>query len=71
MRASVVSFVSLCQRGHIQCISAATDLEDDFIGGLCPDERLRGRIIVFDVIVDGAFQFRNACERTSADTLGG
>ena len=59
------------QRRHLQSRSAAVDFADDVARGFCPDERLRVGIVVFDVIVDGAFELRHAGENTSADPLCG
>ena len=59
------------QRGHFQGRSAAVDLEDDVVRGFCPDERFRVGIVVFDVVVDGAFELRHAGESAAADTLCG
>lgn len=59
------------ERGHFQRRSAAIDLEDDVVRGFCPDERHRIGIVVFDVVVDGAFKFRHAREDTPANTLRG
>ena len=59
------------QGRHFQSRSAAIDFADDVIRGFGPDERLRIGIVVFDVIVDGAFQFRHAGKYPSADPLCG
>ncbi len=59
------------QRRHFESRPAAIDLEDDSVCRFRPDVRLRIGVVVFDIIVDGAFELRHACENASANALFG
>jgi len=49
---------------------SATDLGDDLLGGLGPDEGMGVLVVVGDVVVDGGDQLGHASEASSADALG-
>ena len=59
------------QRRHFQRCPAAVDLEDDVVDRFCPDKRLGIGIVVFDVIVDGMFEFSHALENAAPDAVRG
>jgi hypothetical protein len=54
---------------HFETRSAAIDFADNVVRRFCPDKRLRTGIVLFDVVVDGAFQLRHAGKHASGDGL--
>jgi hypothetical protein len=46
------------------------DLEDDVMGGLCPDKGFGMGIVVRNVVVDGGGEFGHTFEDTATNTPG-
>ena len=54
-----------------QGCASPIDLEDDVMGGLCPDKRLGMDVVVANVVVDGGGEVGHTFEDTATNTLGG
>ena len=55
--------------GLFEGVSRAGDLCEDFFGGFGPDERLGVGIVVFEVVVNGSFEFGDGGEDAATDAL--
>ena len=53
-----------------QGCASAIDLEDDVMGGLCPDKGLGMGVVMRNVVVDGGGEFGHTFEDTATNTLG-
>ena len=56
-------------KGLFEGVSRAGDLCEDFFGRFGPDEGLGVCIVVFEVVVNGGFEFGDRGEDTAPDAL--